>query len=78
MNCFKITPGKAHLERIAFGQLQTGEANVRSWFRMQQGKSSVSLVRCEELLANPATGLKKACPAEGSSQRPGESNPHSI
>jgi hypothetical protein len=75
MNCLQFTPGAAHRERIAFGQLQTGEENVRSWFRMRQGKSNFSLVRCEELLADPATELKKACPCGGIQATPARIEP---
>jgi hypothetical protein len=41
------------------------EENVMSWFRMRQGKSNFCLVRYEDLLVDPAGGLKKASPMLG-------------
>lgn len=41
------------------------EENVMSWVRMRQGKKGFCLVRYEDLLADPATELKKVSPMLG-------------
>ena len=41
------------------------EENVMSWVRMREGKSNFCLVRYEDLLTDPAAGLRKASPMLG-------------
>jgi hypothetical protein len=46
-------------------RLGSWEENVMSWVRMRRGKNNFCLVRYEDLLADPAEGLRKASPMLG-------------
>lgn len=46
-------------------RLGSWEENVMSWVRMRRGRSNFCLVRYEDLLVDPAEGLKKASPMLG-------------